>query len=213
MLHISKSRSILIVGILFGGLFFLIAMLLGTNRLVAFDQQLIQLVQGSITSNRTTIMKGISFFGSFHWIIAPLLILASLLVLMKRTRFAVFLVLSYFSGRLLNRLLKSWFQVDRPQLHQLVSASGFSFPSGHSMNSMIFYGVLSIIIAKLIKQPLMRWSMIIVLGCLVLAVGMSRVYLGVHYPSDVLAGFAAGVFWVCLCSACLQYYEKKKELT
>lgn len=104
-------------------------------------------------------------------------------------------------GMLLNLLLKYIFQRDRPvEVAHLVKASGYSFPSGHSMGSMLFYGALACVVFFSTKR---HWLVRIagVVGCLLAAlmIGASRVYLGVHYITDVAAGFTAALCWIGIC--------------
>lgn len=117
-------------------------------------------------------------------------------------RFAM-LTATMIGGGLLNVLLKTHFQRARPtELPFLVKASGYSFPSGHSMGSMLFFGSLAYVVYFSIEGH-RGWRIAAVVACfvMVLLVGGSRIYLGVHYLSDVLAGFAGGLFWLCVCSS------------
>jgi len=92
----------------------------------------------------------------------------------------------------LNRLLKDLIDRPRPMAEQLVEATSMSFPSGHAMSSIAFFGFLIYLSWRLISTSWIRWLLTFLLGLLILLIGFSRVYLGVHYPSDILAGFAAG---------------------
>jgi len=95
-----------------------------------------------------------------------------------------------------------------------VSEGSFSYPSGHSMCAMAFYGFNIYLIFKLVKNVWLRWALIISQALLILAIGTSRVYLGVHFPTDVIAGFVAGFVWLILCIAVLRtinFYRKKRE--
>ncbi|WP_083802829.1 phosphatase PAP2 family protein [Bacillus sp. SG-1] len=95
-----------------------------------------------------------------------------------------------------NCLLKEYFQRQRPGIEALIEQDGYSFPSGHSMGSFIFYGAMAFALFRLYDHT---WSRVIgaaALMVLVLLIGLSRVYLGVHYPSDILGGFLAGGVWL-----------------
>lgn len=97
---------------------------------------------------------------------------------------------------LLNLLLKTLVQRPRPEGYRLVAESGFSFPSGHSMVAMAFYGLLIWMVWRYEKDAFVRWLGIIGFGLVIVLVGLSRIYLGVHYASDVLAGFCASIAWL-----------------
>jgi undecaprenyl-diphosphatase len=92
--------------------------------------------------------------------------------------------------------LKNIFQRERPAEFRLVNATGYSFPSGHSMVSTAFYGFIIYLIWKLEKDPTRRWIGIIGLSLLILGIGISRIYLGVHYTSDVVAGFLISIAYL-----------------
>lgn len=104
-------------------------------------------------------------------------------------------------GGLLNFILKDAFQRSRPdKALRLVQAGGYSFPSGHSMGSMLFFGGLAyVLFFSVERRP--AWRIAGILSCLlaVLLIGASRVYLGVHYLSDVGGGFVAGLTWIGIC--------------
>jgi len=114
------------------------------------------------------------------------------------------LVIALVGGDAFNRLLKDAFGRPRPELFMLetpfarpVSAS---FPSGHATASMVLYLALAYLLARLGGRGAFRWVVIAVAGLLILLIGLSRMYLGVHYPSDVLAGYIFGFVWAALCA-------------
>lgn len=82
---------------------------------------------------------------------------------------------------------------------RLVDATFYSYPSGHSMSATGFYGFLIYLVIRYIKNFWLKTVLVIFLSLLILAIGTSRIYLGVHYPTDVLAGFIAGTFWLMVC--------------
>ena len=97
---------------------------------------------------------------------------------------------------ILNTLLKQIVQRPRPEGFRLISEVGYSFPSGHSMVAMAFYGFLAWLIWKYMHEPHVRWFYTVVFGLMILAIGASRIYLGVHYASDVVAGFFVAFAWL-----------------
>lgn len=124
---------------------------------------------------------------------------AGLLALRYR-RSAVLLAAVLLGGWLLSTALKQLIARPRPQLVvALDSVSSMSFPSGHALNSTLFYLGVALILARLTASPGVRWGLYAAAVALSFATGVSRIALGVHYPSDVIAGWALGVAWLWLC--------------
>ncbi|HEX5855997.1 MAG TPA: phosphatase PAP2 family protein [Thermoanaerobaculia bacterium] len=121
----------------------------------------------------------------------------AVLVTRRRFRWASYLAITSLGGALLNQLLKFHFVRQRPDLKEAVlGAMGYSFPSGHAMSGAIILGALAYLAARSIREWKHKSAALAALATLALAIGISRVYLGVHWVSDVAAGFAAGLLWV-----------------
>jgi undecaprenyl-diphosphatase len=121
----------------------------------------------------------------------------AILVARRRFRWAVYLGLNATGGALLNQLLKASYLRQRPDLKAAVmDALGYSFPSGHAMGATIVLGSLAYLAARSIRTWKDKSAALAALASLALAIGVSRLYLGVHWSSDVGAGFAAGLLWV-----------------
>ena len=99
---------------------------------------------------------------------------------------------------ILNQMLKHIFQRPRPTEYMIINEAGYSFPSGHSMVSMAFYGYLIYLIHKNVKNKYLKWVLIVLLSILIILIGLSRIYLGVHYTSDVLAGFLVAISYLII---------------
>ncbi|UZJ78185.1 phosphatase PAP2 family protein [Fictibacillus sp. KU28468] len=123
----------------------------------------------------------------------------------------VFFLLAVGGGGLLNLLLKNAFQRKRPNADPLVEALGFSFPSGHAMGSMVYYGFLGYLVVRSKRKPLRKIGWTLLFAVAIIGIGISRIYLGVHYPSDIIAGYSAGLVWLLLCIAALEavYFYKQ----
>jgi undecaprenyl-diphosphatase len=125
---------------------------------------------------------------------------AGFLVLDGKSRMALLVLASAGGGLCMNLLLKDAFHRPRPQIvPHLVYASGESFPSGHSMLSATIYLTLGALLARSHKRKRLKAYFLLVAGLLTVMIGVSRVYLGVHWPTDVLAGWTAGSVWALLC--------------
>ncbi|WP_412560164.1 phosphatase PAP2 family protein [Winogradskyella sp. MIT101101] len=98
-----------------------------------------------------------------------------------------------------NVLLKEIINRSRPLGEHMVTVKTLSYPSGHAMVSMAFYGFLIYLIAYFKMNKVLKVCLITILTILILSIGISRIYLGVHYPSDVLGGYIAGIMWVTFC--------------
>ena len=123
------------------------------------------------------------------------------LIVQGKRATALFIVASIVSGSLLATLLKGVFQRPRPEIvAHLVDVSSTSFPSGHAMNSAIVYLTLGGLLARTHEDRPIRIYILTVAILLTLIIGCSRVYLGVHWPTDVLAGWTVGASWALLCS-------------
>jgi undecaprenyl-diphosphatase len=132
--------------------------------------------------------------------VIPAIAVAGALVLWRqRHRLVLVCWLSaFFGGVLVNRLLKLLIHRSRPM--RVVHESTFSFPSGHAMAATIGYGMLAYVMATYWRPPrIKRRFLFLAASIIALAVGVSRIYLGVHFPTDVIGGFAAGTAWLAIC--------------
>jgi len=133
----------------------------------------------------------------YYQVVAPLLAALVLVFYLKGWRLsAILLLVSTVGGSLLTAVLKAVFGRARPEIFDSgYTASFYSFPSGHATVAVGFYGALTLILAYRLRGPA-RWAAATCGVSLVLLIGFSRLYLGVHYPTDVLAGFLAAPLWV-----------------
>lgn len=141
----------------------------------------------------TPIAKFITNFGGAVFLsIATIALL--LLIKNKKIRLSIFSNIVIIT--ILNQLLKRILRRPRPTEFRIVEETGYSFPSGHSMVSMAFYGYLIYLIYRYIKNKYIKWSLIVLLSILICLIGISRIYLGVHYTSDVLGGFLLSISYL-----------------
>jgi undecaprenyl-diphosphatase len=133
------------------------------------------------------------------------LISALFLRLTEHRYSALLLLITTAGGIILNNLLKLGYSRPRPHIFPwATTAVSSSFPSGHAMSSAIVYSTVSLLAARLAKRKATRWLLVVFALFMILVIGTSRVYLGVHYPSDVLAGTLIGLAWAGFCMAGLE---------
>lgn len=143
----------------------------------------------------TPIAKFITNFGGAIFLsIATVM----LFLLIKNKKIGLSIISNIVIITVLNQLLKRILQRPRPTEFRLVEEKGYSFPSGHSMVSMAFYGYLIYLIYRYIKNKYVKWTLITILSILICLIGISRIYLGVHYTSDVLAGFLLSISYLVI---------------
>jgi len=148
----------------------------------------------------TAVMVGITRFGAGPVTAIMTSILCVWLWTKRQNRSALFLAVTNLGGGLLNATLKATFERQRPSgelARAFVDPQTFSFPSGHAMSAMIFYTSVSIVAARL-GGPGLRAFVRVLAIMMIPTMGFTRLYLGVHYPSDVVGGWAMGAAWVAL---------------
>jgi undecaprenyl-diphosphatase len=189
--------------------FGLIALLISDQKIANFDNFIIRTVQSWESPALTTIMKFFTFVGA--GLPAGVISLIAIIILYKfldhRTELILFLWVVIGSA-LLNIGLKLLFQRARPVLHRIADANGFSFPSGHAMAAFSVYAVLAYLVWKHIRTGTGRALFLIFSIGMILLIGISRIYLGVHYPSDVLGGYLASGFWLAIS---IWFFQRNQE--
>ncbi len=167
------------------------------KEIIFFDNSITHFIHSFSSQATQVIMTTLSFLGSEFLIIATIIVMILLILRNHKNEALVFWTLVFF-GTVLNHLLKNIFQRLRPNEVSLLEISSYSFPSGHSMVSFVFYMSLAYIIFRNTRNKKIGIILLFVFSLLVFGIGISRVYLGKHYPSDCIAGFAAGLAWLCL---------------
>lgn len=165
-----------------------------------FDSAVYALVFTYLSEELTRIMRFITFLGSDWGLSIISLIILFAAYISKERKYllrSLMVLVNLAAGASLNYILKQLFHRPRPDLHRLIEIGGYSFPSGHSMSSMIFYGFLIYLIVRYIKHWF-KYTIAGVLCLLVLAIGISRIFLGVHYASDVLGAYIFGLGWLII---------------
>ncbi len=158
------------------------------------------------------ITKIITDFGGVIGIIIIAIIISSTLIIKKKKLMGILIWVNLACSGLLNQILKRIVQRPRPTEYRLIEENGYSFPSGHSMVSAAFYGFFIYLIFKNVKNKYIKWGSISFLSILIILIGISRIYLGVHYTSDVMAGFVISISYLVIFTSIVNdYLDKPKE--
>jgi undecaprenyl-diphosphatase len=174
-----------------------------------FDSAAFQFFEAHTSPANTRIALFITFLGSGTFLFPAYLLIVLFLLKKKRKKQAVVIGAITAVSFLLNIVLKNVFQRDRPLLLHLDEVSGYSFPSGHSMGAFTFSGIMIAVVwltKNKIGTKLLFSFLLFILACLI---GLSRIYLHVHYASDVIGGFCITVMWLSICFMYFTWGEKR----
>jgi len=178
----------------------------------ALDQSVFDLLSEYVSDATTVVMNFFTFFGGQYFLIpANLLLIAWAFIIKKDKWFGIRTCAVAISSLVLMFALKQFFQRPRPLSPLLREAKGLSFPSGHAFMSFAFFGLLIYVIHKNVKVKWLKYGLIILLLLMIILIGASRVYLRVHYASDVLAGFSMGLMWLVISLWVIHIIEKHKS--
>lgn len=174
--------------------FLMISYFVMRYNILGIDNNFYNLISSKIMNDRlTSIMKIITHLSS-----APFLIILTivLLLFLKNKYYKIGIVVNLCIAFLVNTLLKLFFLRDRPNINQLISITGYSFPSGHAMTGMAYYGFIIYLLYVYFDNKKIKWPIIIILSILILLIGFSRIYLGVHYLTDVIGGYLLSISYL-----------------
>lgn len=197
--------------IAFGGFIILVRRVFYLQK-TGFDDRIFNYLSNHVNERNNEIMEGFTFLGTHTFLIpANLTLIAYFLFFKKHKWYSIKIPAIALSSLGLMFGLKHLFGRERPAIPLLYEAKGLSFPSGHALFSVTFYGLLIYIIFKTIRNKELKWSLITLLVLLMIIIGFSRIYLRVHYPTDVLAGFCVGFLWLVLAVHVLNTIEKYSQ--
>lgn len=181
--------------------FVIITILLYTNNLSGIDN----LLYNNIMSVRSTLLD--FFFINITKLCNPLFIMIAsiLLLLILRKDNRMFFGINTIATIITNQVIKRLIRRPRPNHIRLIKEGGFSYPSGHAMISIALYGFLIYLVMKKIKNKYLKISLLTLLIFIILLVGISRVYLGVHYPTDIISGYLLSISIIITVK---NYYKK-----
>ena len=165
------------------------------SRTQSFDLTARAAIHRHASPTLTVLMKAVTWLGSGQVLLPSVLSLLAIFLLRGMGREARLLIVTMAGAGVLDTVLKLSFHRARPEPFFGISPlDTYSFPSGHALVSFCFYGLLAELIA--LRQKRLRWVIWTIAIILAALIGFSRIYLGVHYPSDVIAGYVAALFWM-----------------
>lgn len=190
------------IALLLAGIVAALVVLIDRDVLRAFDQGVIASVRSEPLVAPLGWLHAATDLGATRWVAALAVVVGIVEIAAGRPRVGLAAAATIGLASLANSSLKLVVGRARPdELAPLVVEPGYSFPSGHSLSATVAYGVIAILIGRSALPAPLRAACIGVLALLVLVVGLSRVYLGAHYPTDVLGGWLTGLAWVTLFAA------------
>jgi undecaprenyl-diphosphatase len=162
----------------------------------------------------TQVARAISFFGSVGWQTAVSIGIALFFVSRRDWLNASLVAFVMAGGGTLNVVLKHFFHRERPVLENpLVTLSSYGFPSGHTMGATLLYGLIALLAWKNVRDHAARLACVVGACLWVLLIGLTRIYLGAHYLTDVLGALAAGLFWLAFCWTAFETLRWRRDST
>ena len=200
----TQSENLLLIKISFFSLLCFLVLtvivILNAGQINYFDNVLIINFNHFALKHPFDLMVFITNLGSVKWILPVAALLIFGFLRLKRFREAFFLFMITGGAGFLTVMLKWLIGRSRPPINfHLTNAYWYGYPSGHTVLSTCFYGALIYLAFIYVKDKWLKVFIITSLNILILLIGVSRIYLGVHFPTDVLAGFCIGIFWTALC--------------
>lgn len=159
------------------------------GKILNMDYRVILAINNIIDSRLTALFKFITLFGDWY---LPIFIICITFLFLKNKSYSIILTINYLLGILLSVTTKLIISRPRPNYSIIPTPDNYSFPSGHTLTSIVFYGMLYYLISQTIKNEILKLTLFIFLTFLLILISFSRIYLGVHYLTDVLGGIILG---------------------
>jgi membrane-associated phospholipid phosphatase len=214
-----KGISLRVLVVLGISAIFLAILFFLTNEIVlenetSFDISVFNFLDRFRSPGATSVFTFFTFFGSINFLLPAYILLSLYFIFFKKNNARSFNIAAIgLSSGLLLRFVKNIFQRHRPPNPLIENVSGFSFPSGHSFSSFTFVGVIIYMLWESKADVSWKWAGTAVLFILATIIAFSRVYLQVHYASDVIAGFCLSFVWLSLCIFILKRINLKGKIT
>ncbi|QHS24560.1 phosphatase PAP2 family protein [Virgibacillus sp. MSP4-1] len=177
------------------------------------DRMAREFVQSAESPAADRVFSLITELGSVMFItICSVLVAAGLWIFYQRRKWRIlYFAVAMIGISVLTTVLKGLYERKRPSILAEYDGTGFSFPSGHSTGSMVFYGFLIYLTIRSGLHAYVKWLIYLLLVIIILAIGFSRIYLNVHYATDVIAGYLIGLIWLVSCVLVLEYTLWRKR--
>lgn len=190
---------------------FIIADMIFKDKNLLFDDRVFEMLNPYVSNLNTGMMEVITFLGSQNFLLpANLFLIGYFLFFRENKKTAFKIAVISITSVVVMFSIKFFLQRERPLIPLISKVHGYSFPSGHTFTSVTFYGIIAYIIYKNVQQPFLKWSFIVLIILFIFLIGLSRVYLRLHYASDVLASFCLGLIWLLLANWFLLKTDKSK---
>lgn len=201
-----KTVSIFLISLLiFVGVSFLVYK---NSAISDIEVNIIKFIQSSLKGIALSIPKTITYFGHEKYWLYTVIFVSGMLFAHKRFVSLAIFALSLPCSEYIYSFFKSLIERPRPPIDlRLIEVGKYSFPSGHSTLSMVTYGLLIYFVCKYVQNRILKGILITILSLLIISIGFTRVWLGVHFPTDVIGGFALGLCIVFLCIWVLEFFK------
>lgn len=176
-------------------IFIVLSTLVVLNNVIKLDNCVYNFISNIITHNLTSNMKYLTFLGSGVVVIGICIIT---LIIFKNKKYSLFMSINLILISLFQVILKNIFTRNRPVDINLIEETGYSFPSGHSLTAMAFYGFIIYLIYKSTLSKRSKSIFIVLFSTIIFIIGLSRIYLGVHFFSDVVGGFSFSLAYLII---------------
>ncbi|MGC1646972.1 MAG: phosphatase PAP2 family protein [Candidatus Sulfotelmatobacter sp.] len=195
------------------GLFIKITSELLEHEVSGVDRTILIGVAKARTPWLTVVAVDLTALGSVTVVVLISTIALCVLLLLKDRMGALQLVAAFVGAGILTTTIKNYIDRPRPEVvPQLIQVSGLSYPSGHSLAAASFYLTVAILVCRHLQRTGHQIAILAMTVGIILLVGISRIYLGVHYPSDVASGISLGAAWALLLAGCFSFFSDSKSV-
>lgn len=197
-----KKTNIILISLII--LFLILTVFVKTGKTLGIDNAIYNFIISFQNDKLTYFIKFITKFAN----VKSIIIIVILFLIIKRNFIGIIPTIVAIDVEILNLVLKFILKRDRPNILQLISVDNYSYPSGHAMISMGVYGCFIYLIYKYVDNKKIKICSIVLLSLLILLIGFSRIYLGVHYFSDIVGGFIISICYLIIFDKVIKRWER-----